>query len=163
MGLRHHAYFPDHELRGKSRACGVMDPLSIIASSVAIAHTAHVALRGIQATRRARPELTSLYNEVSDLRLVLQELEAVLDRREQASSPLPPNARLIQASCDAKTKLERIGKEIADWRLEQPNNDAGSEQKRFRLLRIGRKASKLKKEVREIKISLSAQLSVLTA
>ena len=140
-----------------------MDPLSIIASSVAVAHTLHVTLRSVHAARRARPELTSLHNEVSDLRLVLQELEAVLERREQAASPLPPNASLLQACDDARTKLERLQGEIAAWRLEQPDADTGHEQKRFRLLRIGRRALKLKGEMRELKIALSAQLSVLTA
>ena len=140
-----------------------MDPLSVIASSVAVAHTLHVTLRNVQATRRAQPELTLLYNEVSDLRLILQELEAVLEKREHTASPLPPDARLHQASTDARTKLEQFADEISAWRLKVPGTDADTEQKRFRMLRIGRKALKLKEGIKDLKITLSAQLSALTA
>ncbi|KAG8529065.1 uncharacterized protein KY384_005700 [Bacidia gigantensis] len=137
-----------------------MDPLSIIASSVAVAHTLHVTLRGIQATRRALPELIALHNEVSDLRLVLQELEAILEQREQAANPLPPNAHLIQAINSSKGKLVQLSNEVLTWDLGHPLFSTVDDQKRFRLLRVGRKAQRYKEELKEIKANLTAHLSI---
>ena len=140
-----------------------MDPLSIIASTVAVAHALHVSLRTIVATRRARPELTALYNEVSDLRLVLQELELTLEQQERESGTPPPNSRLLESINLSKQKLDQLSAEVASWNLQQPLLSPEAEQKRFRLLRIANKAQKFREELKEIKVNLSTQLSILSA
>ena len=140
-----------------------MDPLSITASIGAIAHVVHVSLRGIRAVRRARLELAALYNEVSDLRHVLLELEAILDQQAQSSSPAPPNARFIQKLSIFKIKMEQLSTEVASWNRKQPLLSLTADHKHFSLLRIATKALKFRDQLREIKINLSTHLSALSS
>ncbi|KAK5207025.1 hypothetical protein LTR41_007092 [Exophiala xenobiotica] len=140
-----------------------MDPLSIIASSIAVAHALHVTLRVYQSSRRARPELLALHNEISDLRLVLQQLEVELERRDASANPVAPNASLFQAISLTKTKLDLLLDEVHSWQLSADSSDPAAEQKKFRILRIGHKAKSFREDLQHLKSSLGLQLMVLTA
>ena len=63
-----------------------MDPLSLTASIITIAQGIHLALKAIEATRKARPELTILYNEATDLLVVLSEFKNALDSHQRGPS-----------------------------------------------------------------------------
>jgi hypothetical protein len=140
-----------------------MDPLSIIASCIAVARALQVTLRVYQSSRRARPELLAPHNEISDLRLVLQQLEVELERRDASANPVAPNASLFQAISLTKTKLDLLLDEVHPWQLSADSTDPAAEQKKFRILRIGHKAKSFREDLQHLKSSLGLQLMVLTA
>ncbi|KAK5554273.1 Ankyrin repeat and SOCS box protein 6 [Exophiala xenobiotica] len=123
-----------------------MDPLSIIASSIAVAHALHVTLES-----------------TNHLRLVLQQLEVELERRDASANPVAPNASLFQAISLTKTKLDLLLDEVHSWQLSADSSDPAAEQKKFRILRIGHKAKSFRVDLQHLKSSLGLQLMVLTA
>ena len=138
-----------------------MDPLSIIASSVAVAHLVHVSIKAAYAFRHAKPELIALYNEISDLLIVLHELETVLRQRALLLAQLPPIAGLSQAVASVKAKLEQLLAQISKWNpkssLRQPEDGLGH----LRRFGVAHQAKKFKEEFRDLRERLSSFLTVV--
>jgi hypothetical protein len=107
-----------HEYRNGIWSSYNMDPLSIIASSLALAHAAHVSINAVKAARKAGPELLAFYNEISDMLVVLEELKAVLQRRAEFGERLPPIARLLPAVESTRLRLEQIVAQLRRWNRE---------------------------------------------
>ena len=140
-----------------------MDPLSIIASSIAVAHAVNVTLRKVQATRRAKPELDTLHNEISDLCVVLRELQGLLQLGVEGHNRYPPSARLTQAVNSTKQKLEQLASQVIIWGSDISADHGTLEQKRFRIFRVGSKATKFREEFRRIREDLTSLFGALTA
>jgi hypothetical protein len=140
----------------------IMDPLSIIASSLALAHAAHVSINAVKAARKAGPELLAFYNEISDMLVVLEELRAVLQHRAEFGERLPPIAGLLLVVESTRLKLEQIVAQLRRWNREIDPAPGGQQQVRLRALRIGRQAKKFRGELREIKDRLSSVLEIVS-
>jgi hypothetical protein len=72
-----------------------MDPLSIIASTIAFASLATVGLQKLRDGRHAKTNLLLLANEVAEIMLLLPELDQVL-RQQGQSAEARPNPGLLQ-------------------------------------------------------------------
>jgi len=72
-----------------------MDPLSIIASTIAIAAPVAAGLQKLRDSHHAKTDLLLLANEVAEIVLLLQELDQVLQQQNQ-SAESRPNPRLLQ-------------------------------------------------------------------
>ena len=140
-----------------------MDPLSIIASSLALTHVIHRTLKVYHSTRRALPELLALHNEIADIQLVLRQLEAELERRQASGSRVAPSVSLVQTISSTKAKLDLLATDVKSWELSETSNDPMAESKKFRLFRIGHKAKGFREELRNLKSSLAVNVVVLTA
>ena len=91
-----------------------MDPLSVIASSIAIATPIALGLKKLKAIHHAKPELLRLFNEISEVILLLQELDQTLRHHEQLiyTSPDPGLLQILDAILQKLQKLER---QISEW------------------------------------------------
>ena len=138
-----------------------MDPLSIIASSIAIAHVVHTSLKAAYAFHHAKPELMALSNEISDLLLVLRELEAALYRRSLSPTQLHPTSGLSSATTNVKQKLEQLSNQVSTWGSQSEVNQPKVKSIRARRLRIAYEAKKFKEEFRELRMRLSSLLIVI--
>ena len=95
-----------------------MDPLSITASLIALigaAESIAVGINKLASLRNAPASVLALNNELSDLRLVLREVEPLLQKHYQAlahtqSSPFPAsgNSTLLISIQRAKVKLVEL-------------------------------------------------------
>ena len=137
-----------------------MDPPSIIASSLALAHASHVAIKIAKASRNDGPELLAFYDEISDILVLLEELEAVLQCRAEVGERLPPIAGLSPAVESARSKLEQIVSQLGRWDSEIDSVNRGQQQVKLRALRIGRQAKKFRDELRETKDKPSSVLGI---
>lgn len=78
-----------------------MDPLSIIASAIALAGAASTSLHKAREFFGAKTELLCLINEVSDIRLVVEEFDHLMRQRGS-------NAELAKESIDAIATVLQI-------------------------------------------------------
>ena len=141
-----------HEYRNDIWSPYVMDPLSIIASSLTLAHAAHVAINAVKAARKAGPELLAFYNEISDMLVVLEELREVLQHRAEFGERLPPIAGLLPAVESTRLELEQIVVQLRRWNREIDPATGGQQQVRLRALRIGRQANRFRGSFERSKI-----------
>jgi hypothetical protein len=140
-----------------------MDPLSVIASSLALTHAIHKSLKVYHSTRRALPELLALHNEIADIQLVLRQLEAELGSREASGNRVAPCVSLMQIISSSNAKLDLLAAEVESWESSRTSNEPTAESKKFRLFRIGQKAQAFREEMRNLKSSLAVNVMVLTA
>lgn len=140
-----------------------MDPLSIIASSVAIIHGVRKTLEVVQKLRRCKSELFALHNEVTDLAFVLGELRTYLQVRASATNPLPPNLKLLECLCSLKAKLDFLAIELDRWSSHVDSTGTSASGPRFKVVRIAQKARKFKDDMKCARDQLSALLALFTA
>jgi hypothetical protein len=140
-----------------------MDPLSVTASSVALAHIVHVSIKAAYSFRQAKPELIALYNEISDLLIVLRQLETDLKQQTHVQGIIPPSAGLAQAVVSINAKLEGLSQEVSHWNPNSPAPAAGNNLRSIRRLGIAHKAKKYKEEFKNLRERLSSFLSVTGA
>lgn len=139
-----------------------MDPLSIIVSSIALANAVYFPLKAVYAIRHAKPELMALFNEISDLLIVLRELEAVLKQRTASPAQLPPISGLADVVVNVKAKLEQLMTRLSEWKSDNSIDQIkGERPKRFRRLSIAYQAKKYKEELADLRGRLSSFLAVI--
>lgn len=139
-----------------------MDPLSITASSVALAHIVHVSIKAAYSFRQAKPELIALYNEISDLLIILRQLETDLEQRAQAQDA-PSTHGLVQVVVSIKSKLEDLSLEVAQWNTGSSLPHTRNDLRSIRRLGIAHHAKKYKEEFKNLRERLSSFLSVTGA
>lgn len=143
-----------------------MDPLSITVSVITLAGAASAVVKSLgklSGLRDAGDELCTLINEVSDLRLVLLEVDFVI--REKQDKEVMPQAPIssLQAALDtARGKLLELD-QLVHYRLIRPQTTA----KNFKPARVAwlKEKSRLKalqRSIRSSKIDLTALLGVIT-
>lgn len=137
-----------------------MDPLSITASSIAVAHIVHLSLKAASAFRHANPELIALYNEISDLLTVLHELENVLEQRAYLREGLPSIAGIAQAVVSVKSKLEHLSTQVTKWSPHNAPNRPADTAARLRRLGVAYQAKRFKEEFKNLREGLTSYLAV---
>lgn len=133
-----------------------MDPLSIIASTITLAAATVNTLEALRVLHDAAKEVHALINEVSDLSVVLQEVERSIKER-QSHQQLPQLA--TKSICThlgrAKEKLSLLDNLIK--RRLTDSVSVGREPKVARIawLRHKSKAKELQEELKEIRLGFS--------
>lgn len=137
-----------------------MDPLSIIASTIAIATPITIGLRHLRNVRQARDILLLLANEVSEIVVLLQELDQVL-RQQNSSANLQPNPRLLQTLDAAHTKLSELSGQISEWNSKQNSHPGPTKPRPVVWVLITSKTKLFKEELQKIRLQLMTVLSML--
>ena len=132
-----------------------MDPLSIIASSITIAHASRRSLDFIRETRKAPHELLSLQNEVSDLVILLVDLREQLQRIQDEQDRMPPTIRMLDVLNRSRTRLDQLMGEVSTWASAAADKRVRQQARHFRILRVGPKSRKFGDELRAIRQELS--------
>jgi len=86
------------------------DPLSVIASSITVAGAVSAGLETVRTLHNAGSELHSLINEVSEITVLLGEVERViLERRQHQQLPQWTIDNISKILVGAKNKLHELG------------------------------------------------------
>ena len=134
-----------------------MDPLSVIASTIAIAGAVSTGLEAVRNLHHASGEVLSLMNEVSEITIVLGDIEhAILEHRQ--------NPQLSQRAIDnmgkilvrAKSNLQELNT-VVHYRLIRSVKSSGEANiARLAWLRQRPKVQRLQTELRQTRISLAS-------
>lgn len=138
-----------------------MDPLSLTASLIAVVTAAGAVANGlgkIKNLKDAPAELLMLMTEVSDLQVVLEEVNEVVRVQIRNDDRLPLS--LAQILLRAKNTLLKLNK-LIQGPLTQSQRSAAGESKVARLVWIRERSNvkSLQEEVRNIKLNLTTVLS----
>ncbi len=87
-----------------------MDPLSIIVSAITITGALRATIRKAQDIKHAQPQIHALANELSDLTIMLLELEKCLPAGHS-----PQNPQFVQALMTIRNKLNGLAEKIGRW------------------------------------------------
>ncbi|KAK0510246.1 hypothetical protein JMJ35_007640 [Cladonia borealis] len=144
-----------------------MDPLSVTASIIALFQAGGTVSKGLKkiANLRNAPDiLLALNNEVADLHALLGNIDDVL-RHHREIIGLEPIVSLCRALDRAKRTLLELENVLAYKLTSIRCKDGESHQvlDRSSWLRLESRVQRLKDEIREDKVSLSSELSVLTS
>ncbi|KIW01308.1 uncharacterized protein PV09_07344 [Verruconis gallopava] len=135
-----------------------MDPLSIIASSIAIATPLTAALQKIRAARHAKASLLLLNNDVTEVTLLLQNLERELRAAHNSGITARPDHTLLQVLDMTCAKLSQLAAQIAAW--ESPSTATkDTKSKVIRWVNISSKVTAFHNEFRRLREQLSMSLA----
>lgn len=134
-----------------------MDPLSIIVSTITITGAVRTAIGKIQNIRHAQPQLHALANEVSDLTIILLELEKCLSTGHSGQNP-----QLLQALHSIRTRLNGLAEKIIEWVDGFGLASESKDVKRLRWLRVASKAKAFRDELYALRSELGTVLSAVT-
>ena len=137
-----------------------MDPLSIIASTVAIATPVAVGLQKLRDSRHAKTDLLLLANEVAEIVLLLQELDQVLQQQNQ-SAELRPNPRLLQTLDATKSKLTELSNQMSEWDTRPSSQATTTKSRPLIWITINSKVKLFKDELQRIRFQLMTVLSMM--
>ena len=137
------------------------DPLSITASIIAVVTAAEgVSKKNAQ---RAPSELLALVNEVSDLRVILNDVDSHLNRdagRALLSDPLQHMATLLQRAKDRLLQLDQL----IQYQLVKPDSTiANLKVSRREWVKAKNIIKKYQQSLRDIRLNIIAQMTVLNA
>lgn len=135
-----------------------MDPLSIIASTIAIATPVTVGLQKLRDARHAKSELLMLSNEVAEVILLLQELEKITLQRNENEGRTRPSPILIQAVDAAKIKLKQLSINISKW----GGSSRATSSRGLRWVVMSSKVNAFKDDFRRIRENLMTVLATMT-
>lgn len=139
-----------------------MDPLSIIASSIAIATPITIGLQKLRDARNAKSELLMLSNEVSEVIVLLRELEQITLQWNENLGRIPPSPILIQAVDAAKIKLDQLSNQIAEWDGSAPSQSLPTRSRGLRWAVMNSKVNRFKDDFRGVREGLMAVLATMT-
>jgi hypothetical protein len=139
-----------------------MDPLSIVASTIAIAGAIKTAVQKAQELGATTSDLHSLSNEISDLAVVLQAIEQSL--RHYAQGPvLQQDAHFIHTIQSIQSRLQNIEPQIGYWMGRPLYRKSPIDPRRLNRIRLGSKVNRLKDDVRDLRIQLMTLLNTVAA
>ena len=130
-----------------------MDPLSPVASVIAVIAATQTALKFVLATYGARSELCALSNELNDLIVVLQEINNVAEEHAEACS----SAALLQILDSTVSQLDELRRKVDEWKAFSKEKWSGCKQMRW--LRIAPKVKSFRGEFRNLRFQVTAVLS----
>ena len=141
------------------------DPLSIIASIIAVigaAESVGKAVNRIRDITNAPDEVLALSNEISDLTVVLKDLEIYVTATDGAAIPLENLEHLSVLVKRAQSRLAQL-EQVMHNHLPEP----GGANRRSSLFRpqwalLKRKVDGLRVDLRDIKLSIIVQLTTIT-
>lgn len=147
-----------------------MDPLSLTASIITVVGAASTVSRGLKKILSARnlPHIVlQLNNEVTDLQVVIQDVEDLLCRRAQVNredrKPLQKQESLVRALEHANQTLLALQSLIACKLTTVDSRDGRIKFKRKSWLLVESRVKSLKDEIRTDRLRLSAALSLLAS
>ena len=134
-----------------------MDPLSIIVSTITIAAAVRTSIQKIQNIKHAQPQIHALANEISDLTIILLELEKCLSTGHSSQNP-----QFLQALHTVRTKLDGLAEKIIGWVDGFALAPESQDIKRLRWLRMAGKAKAFRDELYSLRSELATVLSAVT-
>ena len=143
------------------------DPLSITASIIAVVGAAEgvtKTLAKIKSIRNAPDELLALINEVSDLRIILSDMQNYLTQNTQRPQISQEELQNISTLINrAKKKLLELD-QLIQYRLVKPESNS-HQIKVFRRewLRAKNTIEKFRQSLRDIKLNIMAQMMVINS
>ncbi len=137
-----------------------MDPLSIIASTIAIATPVTISLQKLRDHRHAKTDLLLLANEVAEIMVLLQELDQLL-RQQNQSGRSHPYPSLLQALDAAKSKLMELSNQISEWDNRLSSQATTTKSRPIIWIAIGSKVKLFKEELQTIRFKLMTVLSMM--
>lgn len=133
-----------------------MDPLSIIASSIAIAGALSVSLEAARTLHNSSSGLHPLINEVSEIRIVLIEVErAILERRHHQQLPQATVDNICKISAGAKKTLNQLDTIINERLIRSLTPLGETKVARLAWLRQKSKVKSLQQELKRTRLSLA--------
>jgi hypothetical protein len=137
-----------------------MDPLSIIASTIAIAAPVAAGLQKLRDSRHAKTDLLLLANEVAEIVLLLQELDQILQQQNQ-SAESRPNPRLLQTLDATKSKLTELSNQMSEWDIRPSSQATTTKSRPLIWITINSKVKLFKEELQRIRFQLMTMLSMM--
>jgi hypothetical protein len=142
-----------------------MDPLSVAASSIAISQAVTGGLNILQTLHQAPAEIHSLMNDISDLRVVIQEIHKTLSHFADSNDASVNSFQGLRELFDrANSKLVELN-QIVRLKL-IPGNESGERRPsltRIRWLREKPRVRKIQKELTELKLSIGTLFGAATS
>lgn len=126
-----------------------MDPLSILASSLAVATATQASLAYLLQLYGARLELCALSNELADLIIVLGEINRVPKEQQTGISGSPELILLLQSTL---SKLKELRQQTEEW-------VKVLKQRRLRGLMAKAKLDSFRSSLQTLRLQLIAMLS----
>ena len=139
-----------------------MDPLSIIASTIAIATPVTIGLQKLRDARHAKSDLLMLSNEVAEVIVLLRELEQITLQRNENVGRDRPSPILIQAVDAAKTKLEQLSSQISEWGEGASPQVLATKSRGLRWVVMSSKVDTFKVDFKRVRENLMAVLATMT-
>jgi hypothetical protein len=137
-----------------------MDPLSIIASAITIASPILIGLKKWTDTRHAKTDILLLANEVSEIVLLLQELDQAL-RQQNQQIGTGPNPRLLQTLDAISQELRKLSSQISEWDRTKTQQSVATKSQPVRWITISSKVTLFKDNLRRIRSQLMYILSMI--
>jgi hypothetical protein len=137
-----------------------MDPLSVIASTIAIVTPITVGLQGLRHARQAKKDLLQLANEVADIAILLQELGQLLRQQSQYVTT-GPHPILMQALEASKTKLQELSDQISTWNGQSSAPKSPTKVATLKWMKITSRVKAFKDDLQRIRSQLMTVLSSL--
>jgi hypothetical protein len=133
-----------------------MDPLSVIASTIAIATATAQTLEALRSIYGASSELHALMNEISELRIVLPEVERVtLERRTHQQLPQRTVDQICKLLEGAMNNLHSLDKIVKDRLIHSYSPSGEAKVARLAWLHQKSKVRRIQQELRGTRNSLS--------
>jgi hypothetical protein len=137
-----------------------MDPLSVIASTIAIVTPITLGLQGLRHARQAKNELLQLANEVAEIAILLQELGQVL-RQQCQYVTTGPHPILMQALEASKTKLQELSSQISTWNGQSSSQKRSAKAATLKWMKITSRVKAFKDDLQRIRSQLMTVISSL--
>jgi hypothetical protein len=134
-----------------------MDPLSVIASSIAIAGAVSAGLEAVRTIHNAGGELHSLMNEVSEITILLGEVErAILERRRHQQLPQWTINNISKILLGAKSQLHELDAVVNHRLIRSVTPSGEANVARLAWLRQKSKVQRLQMGLRQTRLSLAS-------
>lgn len=134
-----------------------MDPLSVIASTIAIAGALSSGLDQLRTLYDAGQEIHTLMNEVSEIRIILSEVEsAIMERQSRKQLPQRSIDNICKLVVCAKDKLQLLDTITKDKLIRSNLPSGEAKVARLAWLRQKPKVKKLQEDLRVFRLSLSS-------
>lgn len=133
-----------------------MDPLSIIASTTAIAGIASASLEKLRLIMTACTEIHALINEVADISIILREIQQLLFQ----DAVQLPNTTLLTLLIKARSRLEELNN-IVTLSTSQQSSNSLAKVRRFAWLKCRARAKMLQEDLHNVRSNLIIVLTTL--
>ena len=142
------------------------DPLSITASIIAVVTAAEGVSKTcakIKNAYNAPSEFLALINEVSDLRVVLDDVESHLGDECGRSQPLKGFRRMVEVLERARETLVQLDKLVHQKLAKHSSTSANLKVSRYEWMKARSIIKNYRENLRDIKLDIITQMTILSA
>ena len=143
------------------------DPLSVAASIIAVVSavdTAYKTLAKVRSLRNAQNEILALNNEVADLRVTFSYLDSYIHSHPEKSAQLHPQLLSLSTTLDrAKAQVLALETLLHDRFIKRGPPGSKLKVSGLRWLRAKETVENLQKNLRDRRLDIVTQLTVITA